>query len=922
MAENTINRRRGDPILRKIDGIRRSVALWLLGWGYLWVVLIVAVFVFGGVLVDHAFVLQKWGRVAFFRAFLLSLSTGAVAATLFPLLRRVSRIYIARRMEQQRPELRNALISYLQCREDPSVPAELKALMARKAAGYMRSLDCGVVVDHSGYLRLAVAVALVLAAFLFYWGFAPKSTTASLERLFRPRADIHPPTATQLFDVRPGEVYLVRGSRPPIAAVVRGVRPDSVYAVWNGASFSGRRILLTPKDGNLWQGAFPPVLEDGSYYLAAGDTRTDLFGIHVLPRPVVEQVRLDIMPPAHTGLPRRTAINSDIEVPSGTRVRVRVETSVPPARGYLDFEGGRRTWLDPVPGRQALAGELTVLESASYQVRFESMTYPDGSTFSNSSPVTYRIVCLSDKPPTVSLTAPEDGIRLEATDSAAIAYRAADDYGIASVRLHYSVNGLSTQQLAVAEPGVKELKAARYDWDLAGTSARPGQTLTYYLEVEDNRPGRGQVARSELRHIVIAGESPQPERMPAAPPARPQQQEAEGRQPDREGDMGERVQEPVERQAGADVAEGRQGGGAERDAGPGEDSGKNPFQEYADYVRSIYEAMGQEPPGEGEGGQRQAPQMAGPGQEGQPQPGSAQQPSGQEAQRQPGGRQSEERTEQGAPGQASAGQQGPGGEDQQGTGASGQGAEEAAGGQGSPQAGGQGSAQGTGRSAGAAGGQGEGAESGAQSGTRAADAGQAGTGRQGAGPGSAGQGGAETAVGVESNGAGGAPGTSARSDGSARDSDEAGGGGGAGGTGARSLPEPGQPTPRVIESIEDLDAAVEGLSRMLEADRVPERVFRDLGLNRERLREFIEEYRRRRRDMAEPGADEEPGELSDDAGRLLRGVSAEGDVQVEDTRASPTRDTLHSRFEGAAESLSSRYRDLVNQYYKVLSEEQ
>ena len=249
MADRPEKKPHDDPILRKIDRIRRAVAFWTLGRGYLWVVLIVAVFVFGGVLADHAFVLQKWGRLAFFRAFVISLAAAFVAATLFPLLRRVSRIYVARRMEQQQPELRNTLISYLQCRDDPSTPAEIKSLMARRAAGHIRSFGAGVAVDYTGYVRLAAAVAAVGAAFLLYWGFSPKSSALSLERLFNPRADIRPPTATQLFDVKPGELYVIQGDAPALAASVRGVRPESVYAVWDGASFAGRRILLARKDG-------------------------------------------------------------------------------------------------------------------------------------------------------------------------------------------------------------------------------------------------------------------------------------------------------------------------------------------------------------------------------------------------------------------------------------------------------------------------------------------------------------------------------------------------------------------------------------------------------------------------------------------------------------------------------------------------
>ena len=136
------------------------------------------------------------------------------------------------------------------------------------------------------------------------------------------------------------------------------------------------------------------------------------------------------------------------------------------------------------------------------------------------------------------------------------------------------------------------------------------------------------------------------------------------------------------------------------------------------------------------------------------------------------------------------------------------------------------------------------------------------------------------------------------------------------------MPPLPKPTPKTLPALKDLDSAVDDLERMLDEDSIPPHVYQDLGLNSQKLRDFIDDYRRRRAEAGEqsPG---QPGQLSEEAGRLLQGASeAEAGVQVQDTRPTkPSPDALHSRFEGA-DRLSSRYRDLVNQYYKALSEEQ
>ncbi len=667
--------------------------------------------------------------------------------------------------------------------------------MARRAAGHIRSLDAAVAVDYATFLRLVAIVGVVVTAFLLYWAFSPKSATLSLERLFHPRADIRPPTATQLYDVKPGELYVLRGAQPALSASVRGVRPQGVYAVWDGASFTGRRILLSQKEGDGWQGAFPPVLEDGGYYLAAGDTRTDRFGIHVVPRPAVVSVRLDIAPPAYTGLAPWTVENADVEAPAGARVHVLATTSLPPASGYMDFGGGRRTYLDPVPGGQALAGDMVLLESGTYEVRFGSAAYPDGSTFSNDQPVAYRLTCLPDKPPTATLSAPEDGFHAENTDTVEVAYGASDDYGVARVRLLYSVTGITMQPVEVAQPGLREVKDGRYGWDLATTSVQPGQTITYRIEAEDNRPGRGQTGQSEARRIVInPREGTPPETPPQAPaedrqpPPKPEQQSTEPERQPPDGAQPAQQGEPPAAQEPAAAPQPPPNEGGEKDA----------IQKYVDYVRSIYDALGVEPPGKetapgdqtasgqktGEtertasGGQAGAEGQGRAGQSQQSQQGPAdggQTAAGQQAQ---GGGQPPE----GAAGQA--GQQGQGAAGQP----AGQGAHAASGEAGGQEAGGEGaqgaSGQSSGQQAGSQGeqgatGQGTGGQEAGSEGRQGAAGQQAGSqGEQGA----AGQGSGQEAG---SQGAQGAGGQEAGSEGTQGAAGQ-GGGQAAGGQGAGS----------------------------------------------------------------------------------------------------------------------------------------
>jgi hypothetical protein len=516
----------GDPVLSKIDAIRRSVRAWTIGWGYLWTALLMAGLIFAGVLLDHIFALPRSGRLAFFRTFMLVLAGAVSVATLFPFVKRMGRLYIARRMEARRPELKNALISYLQCRDDPGTPDEIKRLLRQKALASVRSLGTSVVVDSSRFVRLSMAVGGVVLAFLLYGMVSPKSAAVSVERLLRPTADILAPTGTHVTTVEPGELYAIAGDEPRIRVVVEGVRPAAACVVWDGTTFHDSRILLTRKDEGRWEGSFPPVLENGSYYVVAGDAPRERYGITVLPAPAVTELRLTLTPPAYTGLPARTVTDGNLDVPAGTAVSVHAVTNLPPQTGVVEFDSGRRVWLQPVEGQSALGGQFAAVRSDAYVVRFESVRYPNGATFKNLTPVKFTLTCRDDQAPVVNLLGPEDGLKALASDKVAVTYSARDDYRIARVRLRYAVNDLVAQPFTVAEPAVAKVENAAYEWDLSTTSALPGGVLTYYLEAEDNRPGLSQVGRSQTRRIYLVAPQAAGRPAPAAENARSAQGQA------------------------------------------------------------------------------------------------------------------------------------------------------------------------------------------------------------------------------------------------------------------------------------------------------------------------------------------------------------------------------------------------------------
>jgi DNA-directed RNA polymerase specialized sigma24 family protein len=122
--------------------------------------------------------------------------------------------------------------------------------------------------------------------------------------------------------------------------------------------------------------------------------------------------------------------------------------------------------------------------------------------------------------------------------------------------------------------------------------------------------------------------------------------------------------------------------------------------------------------------------------------------------------------------------------------------------------------------------------------------------------------------------------------------------------------------------VKDLDRAVEELGRLLDEDRVPPRVFDELGMNRQELRRFVDRYNQQRAERSLQQASPEAPPPAEE-GRIMdaAGPAADNMAVRDASPTEPERDSLRSRFEGAADRLSPRYREVVNRYYEALSEE-
>ncbi|MDP6438401.1 MAG: hypothetical protein QGH74_02090 [Candidatus Brocadiia bacterium] len=557
---------RRDPIFIVIDRIRRTARRWALEAGYAAVLLMAVALVFGGVLGDHALALQRTGRAAFFYGFVAAVAVGLAAATLVPMLARLSVLFVAREIERAVPELKNSLISYVQCRRD--TPAKVRNLLRRRAYPLVRSVDAHLLARRVLAVRLSWAVVAAVLVFTLYGVLSPKSAVASVARLFAPAADILAPTRTRIVEVEPGDVTMLRGRPLAVRARIGGLRarrvtPERVALLWDGRTFSDRTVVLSEGKDGWWGAELPAVLEGGAYRVVAGDARSESYRIDVIPRPAVTAVQCRLIPPAYTGLPMRTIDDGNLDVPAGTRVELTATTSLPARVGYLEMASGRRIWMKSLAPSSALSAEFEATRSDSCQILFETIRYdrtPDPLVFSfrNEAPVTYRIVCRADGAPEARILEPANVLRVEPGAILEVTYEAGDDYGLAALALRYKVDGGRGGRIPLpVEAGACKAEGS-LRWELEGLNLRAGNVVEYHVEATDNWPDGPHVGASMPPHRLLVGPGepdgvaqagdqglPSGEAPEAQKPA-PGEGERDGAAGDRDGPDGKTMESPEE----------------------------------------------------------------------------------------------------------------------------------------------------------------------------------------------------------------------------------------------------------------------------------------------------------------------------------------------------------------------------------------
>ena len=254
------------------------------------------------------------------------------------------------------------------------------------------------------------------------------------------------------FLVEPGDTTVRKGANLAVSARPIGFDPAGVdvYAKFE-SSVDWEKAPMGPQlEGSGYEFTFSAVREPLRYYVVAGRVRTREFNVDVVAMPNVESIGLEYEFPAWTGLdPLVEDPGGDIRAVKGTKVKVTVTTDKPLQDGILAV-GEERIALR---GAQA---EIEVADDGEYHVaavyRGEDIRLTDD----------FFITVVPDEKPVLEILEPARDWKATGIEEVMARFKAGDDFGLRSLELRYSVNGVEQPKIAFGGVrGKKEFRAGR-----------------------------------------------------------------------------------------------------------------------------------------------------------------------------------------------------------------------------------------------------------------------------------------------------------------------------------------------------------------------------------------------------------------------------------------------------------------------------
>jgi len=298
--------------------------------------------------------------------------------------------------------------------------------------------------------------------------------------------------------VTPGDIAVRRNSDQLITAHVTGMRPEKVQIfaryqsanAWEPVAMQGQ-----PDSGGaaMYQFVFAGLPENVEYYVAAGPLVSPHYRVRVVDLPSVKEIRVIYRYPKWTGMkPVTEEHTGDLRAIEGTDATVQIETDRPLKDGQFALDGDKIIRLASDQANK-YQGTIHMEKDGAYHVAAIDQGEPVRLSED------YFIATDKAKPPEIAINRPGGDYRASPIEEVMVGIKAADQFGLNDVRLHYSVNGGSERDVNMLKSsGVRDVDGA-YTLRLEDFKLAPGDLVSLYATAKDGH----SEARTEISFVQV-----------------------------------------------------------------------------------------------------------------------------------------------------------------------------------------------------------------------------------------------------------------------------------------------------------------------------------------------------------------------------------------------------------------------------------
>ncbi|MDD7986033.1 hypothetical protein PQO01_13865 [Lentisphaera marina] len=402
-----------------------------------------------------------------------------------------SREEVSLLVEKKFPQFRSRLISTLQFSKNKPgkmVSADLVDGMMDQTFDMYGDYNFSEVIDTEALKKVLKVFVISLAGIILMSIIAPQSFPIYLQRFY---SQLAYPTSTQFEEINLPE-YAIAGEETSMSIKMTGELPASGYITVYSSESKAEYDVDQSEEKGVYQFAIPAQMENLSMRFKIGDYSSQAYDLPIKKRPAIAELKVEVIPPAYTGIKAYTEESGNLQVPFGSKLNFSLKTS----KELNEFKLIPKIDEVVLPKVQGAGSQWNFSLNAETKMKYTFQLLDQDSLESKGIPE-FSLRVKVDKAPRVRLIEPSALRELSPISRMPLEAEFEDDYQIASVKVLYTViDSEYDQDLDFDEFKVWKSYADINDktfslkelWDNRSIEVEAGRNLKVRIQVTDNAP--------------------------------------------------------------------------------------------------------------------------------------------------------------------------------------------------------------------------------------------------------------------------------------------------------------------------------------------------------------------------------------------------------------------------------------------------